>query len=62
MLLAVVVTWAVWTWLEWVYPPATSILAKRSKWQAPDKPNPFVLGLIAFALLACAIIVIGGKA
>jgi len=59
MLLAAVVTTATWHWLEWVYPPSRP-LARRAPGAKPDPPHPAVLGLIAFALFAACIIVIGG--
>ncbi|KAG2501848.1 hypothetical protein HYH03_000346 [Edaphochlamys debaryana] len=62
MLLAVVVTWAVWDWLQWVYPPAETVLPKRPPGQARDKLNPAVLALIIGCLLVAGIIVIAGKA
>ena len=62
MVLGVVVTWAVWTWLEGVYPPAASQLAPRLHGSQADRPNAFVLALIGVALLAAEVIVIGGKA
>mmetsp|Transcript_25348 Transcript_25348/g.68866 ORF Transcript_25348/g.68866 Transcript_25348/m.68866 type:complete len:370 (-) Transcript_25348:415-1524(-) len=60
MLLAVVVTYAVWNALDWVY-PASQPLPARPPGSPPDKPHPLVLGLIAFALTAAGIIVIGGN-
>mmetsp|Transcript_8179 Transcript_8179/g.17534 ORF Transcript_8179/g.17534 Transcript_8179/m.17534 type:complete len:266 (+) Transcript_8179:325-1122(+) len=61
MVLAVVVTWACWTWLEWVYPPSQR-LQKRLPGSPPDKMEPWVLGVIAFGLFAAAVIIIGGRA
>ncbi len=61
MLLAVVVTWAVWDWLEWVYPPEAPV-SVRPKGSPPDKLNVFVVGLIVACLGVAGVIVIGGKA
>jgi DNA mismatch repair protein MutS2 len=61
MLVAVIATWGVWNALQWVY-PQTQPLAQRSEDTPADKPNIWVLGLIAFALLAAGVIVIAGKA
>eukprot|EP00879_Flechtneria_rotunda_P013945 GHRR01014564.1.p1 GENE.GHRR01014564.1~~GHRR01014564.1.p1 ORF type:complete len:201 (+),score=33.85 GHRR01014564.1:1051-1653(+) len=54
MFLAVVVTWAVWDWLQWVY-PRSQPLPQRPKGAAGDRLNPLVLALIAVALLTAAI-------
>lgn len=61
MLLAVVCTWASWTWLGWVYPEARP-LQKRPEGAAPDARNPFVLGVIAFSLLTATVIIFVAKA
>lgn len=61
MLLAVVVTWAVWDWLEWVYPPEAPVPV-RPRGSPPDKLNIFVVGLIVACLGVAGVIVIGGKA
>ncbi|KAG2448945.1 hypothetical protein HYH02_005702 [Chlamydomonas schloesseri] len=62
MLLAVVVTWAVWDWLEWVYPAGRAVLPRRAPGSPPDPLNPAVLGLILVCLGVAGVIVIGGKA
>eukprot|EP00201_Polytomella_parva_P024328 CAMPEP_0175048062 /NCGR_PEP_ID=MMETSP0052_2-20121109/5959_1 /TAXON_ID=51329 ORGANISM="Polytomella parva, Strain SAG 63-3" /NCGR_SAMPLE_ID=MMETSP0052_2 /ASSEMBLY_ACC=CAM_ASM_000194 /LENGTH=350 /DNA_ID=CAMNT_0016312041 /DNA_START=395 /DNA_END=1447 /DNA_ORIENTATION=- len=65
MLLAGVVTAAVWTWLRWVYDEDKERLTMDddvAAEEAKEPPSGLVLGLIAFALTAAAIIVIGGKA
>lgn len=62
MLLAVVVTWAVWDWLAWVYPAEAAVLPQRPARSPPDRLNPAVVGLILVCLLIAGIIVIGGKA
>ena len=46
MILAVVCTWAAWTWLEWVYPPRESVLPSRPRGQPPDPLPPAVVGLV----------------
>ncbi|KAL6753412.1 PAP2 superfamily C-terminal-domain-containing protein [Haematococcus lacustris] len=61
MLLAIIVTWAVWTWLAGVY-PADRPLADRPPNQKRDNPNVAVLALIVAALAAAGVIVVGGKA
>ena len=61
MLLAPIVTSAVWGWTKWVYPEERP-LAKRAEGAPADPLNNWVLALIVFALGAAAIIVIGGKA
>lgn len=61
MFLSVVVTWAVWDWLNWVYPPSQP-LPPRPKEQPADKPNPFVLSVVAFGLLTAAVVVFVAKA
>ncbi|EFJ40148.1 hypothetical protein VOLCADRAFT_121755 [Volvox carteri f. nagariensis] len=43
MLLAVVVTWAVWDWLAWVYPAEESVLPHRPAGAPADKINPAVV-------------------
>lgn len=60
MFLAVVVTWAVWDWLAWVYPPSQPLL-QRPQGQPGDKPNPYVLALVAFGLLTAAVAVFVAK-
>lgn len=62
MLLAVVVTWAVWDWLEWVYPAGRVALPRRPTGSPPDPLNPAVLALILVCLGVAGVIVIGGKA
>ncbi|KXZ42654.1 hypothetical protein GPECTOR_127g532 [Gonium pectorale] len=62
MLLAVVVTWAVWDWLAWVYPADACVLPRRPPGAPPDPINPGVMALIAACLVVAGIIVIGGKA
>ncbi len=62
MILAVVVTWACWTWLEGIYPPATSRMKARPKGSPPDRLNPWVLALVGGSLLVAAVIIVGGKA
>ena len=61
MILAVVVTWACWTWLDWVY-PASQKLPQRPPNVPPDKMSPLVLLLIAVKLTTAGVIVTGGKA
>jgi DNA mismatch repair protein MutS2 len=60
MFLAVVVTWAVWTWLRWVYPESQP-LQKRPEGAAADKPNALVLTLVGVGLLTAAIAVFVAK-
>lgn len=60
MFLAVVVTWAVWDWLGWVYPPSQP-LQQRPEGQPGDKPNPYVLTVVAVGLLTAAIAVFVAK-
>ncbi|GIL63458.1 hypothetical protein Vafri_17498 [Volvox africanus] len=62
MLLAIVVTWAVWDWLAWVYPAGESVLLRRPVGSPPDRLNPGVVGLILVCLAIAGVIVIGGKA
>ena len=47
MILAVVCTWASWTWLEWVYPPSASVLPARPRGGPPDPLPPAVVVLVA---------------
>lgn len=61
MILAPVVTAAVWGWLKRVYPEDKPV-QKRPDNAPADPINPWVLGLIVFALFAAIVIVIGGKA
>lgn len=61
MFLAVVVTWAVWNALQWVY-PETQPLPPRPTTAAADKPHPLVLGLIALGLTGAAIVIFVAKA
>lgn len=61
MFLAVVVTWAVWNALQWVY-PETQPLPPRPATAAADKPHPLVLGLIAVALAGAAVVIFVAKA
>lgn len=51
MLLAVVVTAAVWTWLAWVYDPAERALPPRPPGAPPDKPHWAVLVLLGIVML-----------
>jgi hypothetical protein len=62
MLLAVVVTWAMWDWLAWVYPADEAVLPRRPPGSPRDPLNPGVVGLIMACLIVAGIIVIGGKA
>lgn len=61
MLLAVVVTAAVWGWLRWVYPEAEP-LQKRPEGAKADPANPYVLALVAFGLFTAAVIILVAKA
>lgn len=61
MLLAPVVTGAMWTWLEAVY-PQTQPLPKRAEGAAGDKLNPVVLGIIVFGVAVAAVVVFIAKA
>ncbi len=61
MVLAPVVTWAVWSWLDWVYPPSKP-LQKRPEGAKADPLSPYVIALIVVAVGAGAIIVFVGKA
>jgi DNA mismatch repair protein MutS2 len=61
MFLAVVVTWAVWVALQWVYPESQP-LPVRSATAAADKPHPLVLALIALGLAGAAIVIFVAKA
>lgn len=61
MLLAPVVTAAMWTWLAWVYPPSQP-LPKRQEGAAADQLNPFVMGIITCSLAVAAIVVFVAKA
>jgi hypothetical protein len=61
MVLAPVVTAAVWTWLKWVYPEEEP-LPRRQEGAQRDPPNVFVVGLIMFTLFVAGFIVIVGKA
>ncbi|KAF6255128.1 hypothetical protein COO60DRAFT_1702962 [Scenedesmus sp. NREL 46B-D3] len=60
MLLAVVVTWAVWSWLRWVYPESCP-LQKRPEGAAPDEPNVLALTLVGVGLLTAAVVVFVAK-
>lgn len=60
MFLAVVVTWAVWDWVKWVYPESQP-LQQRPEGAAADKPNKFVLAVIGFGLLTAAVAVFVAK-
>lgn len=60
MFLAVVVTWAVWAALAWVYPESRPLLP-RPPGAAADRPNPFVVAVVALGLLAAAIAVFVAK-
>lgn len=60
MFLAVVVTWAVWNALEWVYPDSHP-LPPRPASASADKPHPLVLGVIAFALTGAAVVIFVAK-
>lgn len=55
MFLAVVVTWAAWRALEWVYPESQPLPVRPPGATTPDRPNVFVLGLIALGLTAAAV-------
>lgn len=61
MVLAVVVTWAVWDWLAWLHPPARP-LPRRAPGAAPDPLSLWVVGLILVGLAVAGVIVIGGRA
>ncbi|KAI8472650.1 MAG: hypothetical protein J3K34DRAFT_413171 [Monoraphidium minutum] len=61
MLLAVVVTAAVWGWMRWVY-PESELLPRRPEGAPPDKANGFVLGVVAFGLFTAAFVIIVAKA
>lgn len=60
MFLAVVVTWAVWDCVKWVYPESQP-LQQRPEGAAADKPNKFVLAVIGFGLLTAAVAVFVAK-
>ncbi|WIA17126.1 hypothetical protein OEZ85_014019 [Tetradesmus obliquus] len=60
MFLAVVVTWAVWSWLRWVYPEG-QLLPQRPEGAAADKPNALVLTLVGVGLLTAAVAVFVAK-
>lgn len=62
MILGVFVTWAVWTWVEWVYPPHSSRCLPRKKGALSDPLSAWVLVLVVAALGVAGVIVIGGKA
>jgi hypothetical protein len=61
MLLAVVVTSAVWGWSRFVY-PESSPLPKRPPGAPPDASSPFVLGVVVFGLLTAAVVAFVAKA
>jgi DNA mismatch repair protein MutS2 len=61
MFLAVVVTWAVWNALQWVYPEQQP-LPPRPASAAPEKPHPLVLGLIGFGLLTATVVIFVAQA
>jgi DNA mismatch repair protein MutS2 len=61
MFLAVVVTWAVWSALQRVY-PETQPLPQRPPAAAGDRPHPLVLCVIGVALLLAAIVIFVAKA
>jgi DNA mismatch repair protein MutS2 len=60
MVLAPVVTAAVWTWLEWVYPESKP-LPKRAPGAAADALSPWVVALIVVGLTAAAVAVFVAK-
>ncbi|GAX85052.1 hypothetical protein CEUSTIGMA_g12472.t1 [Chlamydomonas eustigma] len=62
MILAVVVTWACWSWLHWVYDPVSEKLSPRNNLAPADARNPLAFMLIAVGLVAAGVIVIGGRA
>jgi hypothetical protein len=61
MLLAVVVTSAVWGWARPVYPEAGP-LPRRPPGAPPDPSSPFVLGVVGFGLLTAAVVAFVAKA
>jgi len=61
MLLAVIVTAAVWGWLRWVYPESEP-LQRRPEGGGADAPNPYVLGLVVFGLVTAAVAILVAKA
>jgi DNA mismatch repair protein MutS2 len=61
MVLAVIVTWAVWVALQRVYPESQP-LPGRPATAAADKPHPLVLALIALGLAGAAIVIFVAKA
>jgi DNA mismatch repair protein MutS2 len=61
MLLAVVVTAAVWGWARRVYPECAP-LPRRAEGAPADAPNPAVLALIAFTLVTAAVAILVAKA
>jgi hypothetical protein len=61
MLLAVIVTSAVWSWTRWVY-PESELLPRRPEGAPPDPTNPYVLGIVAFGLLTAAVVAFVAKA
>ena len=64
MLLAVVVTWAAWDWLEWVYPAggARALPRRQEGGPPPARLHPAVFALIAFTIFVAGVIVFVGKA
>jgi hypothetical protein len=61
MLLAVVVTAAVWGWMRRVYPEDRP-LQKRPAGAPSDPPNPFVLALAVFGLVVAGVVTFVAKA
>eukprot|EP00955_Chlamydomonas_euryale_P100972 365315-Chlamydomonas_euryale.AAC.16 len=62
MILAVIVTAACWGWTEGIYPPRRSALTQRPHGSPPDALPLWVMGIIAAALTAAGVILIGGRA
>lgn len=60
MFLAVVVTWAVWAALEWVYPESQPLPARPQA--SREKPHPLVLALIGLGLAGAAVVIFVAKA
>jgi hypothetical protein len=61
MLVAVIVTSAVWGWVRWVY-PEDDLLPRRPEGAPPDPSNPALVGLVAFGLLTAALVILVAKA
>ncbi|KAF8065840.1 IPCS1 [Scenedesmus sp. PABB004] len=60
MLLAVVVTWAVWDWTAWVYPPGAP-LPRRPDGAPRVAPSAAVLAVVALGLVVPAVVVFVAK-